>query len=182
MKRAHDEIDGEPVAAAGSVKSEPESNGAPDVKGEPVEADGGGAGGAAAAAAMKREAAEQAHRRRCPYLDTINRHVLDFDFEKVSSVGTAAIVDREAILVSTQFKSPFTFTTSVTLTTLLLSRFGSPSARRNAIHPPSRALHELCCFLLVIMHLRKPMTTTSGLPAAERCTPLQWESLLCGPC
>eukprot|EP00611_Tribonema_gayanum_P023279 TRINITY_DN4868_c0_g1_i3.p1 TRINITY_DN4868_c0_g1~~TRINITY_DN4868_c0_g1_i3.p1 ORF type:complete len:383 (-),score=125.60 TRINITY_DN4868_c0_g1_i3:706-1794(-) len=86
MKRAHDEIDGEPVAAAGSVKSEPESNGAPDVKGEPVEADGGGAGGAAAAAAMKREAAEQAHRRRCPYLDTINRHVLDFDFEKLCSV------------------------------------------------------------------------------------------------
>jgi hypothetical protein len=54
MKRSHDDI----------------TNG--DVKAEALESTNAAA---AAAAALER--------RRCPYLDTINRHVLDFDFEKV---------------------------------------------------------------------------------------------------
>lgn len=29
--------------------------------------------------------------RKCPYLDTINRHVLDFDFEKLCSVSLSKI-------------------------------------------------------------------------------------------
>jgi hypothetical protein len=57
MKRSHDDI----------------TNG--DVKAEAVESTNADAAAAAAAG----------ERRRCPYLDTINRHVLDFDFEKVGS-------------------------------------------------------------------------------------------------
>lgn len=32
--------------------------------------------------------------KQCPYLDTINRHVLDFDFEKLCSVSLTRINGR----------------------------------------------------------------------------------------
>lgn len=90
MKRAHEEISG-PVngangdgASSGSSAGVSSSNGG--VKTE-IQGSGSAVGqifapekaGAAAAGA----AAAGGDRRKCPYLDTINRNVLDFDFEKV---------------------------------------------------------------------------------------------------
>jgi hypothetical protein len=46
-----------------------------DITNGDVKAEASESTSAAGAAALER--------RRCPYLDTINRHVLDFDFEKV---------------------------------------------------------------------------------------------------
>lgn len=39
----------------------------------------------------KRIAGKEKAHRLCPYLDTINRHVLDFDFEKLCSVSLSRI-------------------------------------------------------------------------------------------
>ena len=52
---------------------------------EPSKAAGAGAG-AGAGASTAPQAPEDARSRRCPYLDTISRPRLDFDFERVCSV------------------------------------------------------------------------------------------------
>ena len=41
--------------------------------------------------AKKRASPKSASSTQCPYLDTINRHVLDFDFEKRCSVSLSHI-------------------------------------------------------------------------------------------
>lgn len=80
MKRAHDDI------------SPPTNGDEPTKSSAEVAAGNGGLKGkepasppaqssAAAAEAATTPSAQQ--RKKCPYLDTINRNVLDFDFEKV---------------------------------------------------------------------------------------------------
>ncbi|KAF0309016.1 U4/U6.U5 tri-snRNP-associated protein 2 [Amphibalanus amphitrite] len=41
--------------------------------------------------ALKKKTPETKQAKECPYLDTINRHVLDFDFEKLCSVSLSRI-------------------------------------------------------------------------------------------
>lgn len=76
MKRVHDDIsvpaDADvPGEASAGVASE---NGAGKAGNSMVAPEATGGGGAAGHS-----------RKKCPYLDTINRNVLDFDFEKVSN-------------------------------------------------------------------------------------------------
>lgn len=91
MKRGHDDIS-DPVNGIVPPKGEPEevASGSEAVK---IESSDGVqssvAGGTAAAGSTASTpgggvgAAGGGDRRKCPYLDTINRNVLDFDFEKV---------------------------------------------------------------------------------------------------
>jgi hypothetical protein len=44
--------------------------------------------------------------RYCPYLDTINRHVLDFDFEKVCSVTNAHLNVYACLVCGKYFQGP----------------------------------------------------------------------------
>ena len=86
MKRTYDEIsalaDGNAMpesnvgkeAGNGAVKAEPSSSAAP------LEQSASGVAGLRGAVS-----GGESTRRKCPYLDTINRNVLDFDFEKVWS-------------------------------------------------------------------------------------------------
>lgn len=77
MKRAHDEI---------SAAVENEGNiGANDTD---VKRD---AAAAAAHAPATADNSAGGSRRKCPYLDTINRNVLDFDFEKVRTCVHACV-------------------------------------------------------------------------------------------
>eukprot|EP00903_Cladosiphon_okamuranus_P010294 g9744.t1 len=93
MKRAHDDIspptngDGPTKVPAGVAAG----NGA--VKGEQPTPPAGqsSAAGATATTAVAPAAATTSssgqQRKKCPYLDTINRNVLDFDFEKLCSIS-----------------------------------------------------------------------------------------------
>lgn len=74
MKRAHDDIsvpaDADvPNGASAAVAAENRTGKAGNSTVAPETTAGGGAAGHS--------------RKKCPYLDTINRNVLDFDFEKV---------------------------------------------------------------------------------------------------
>lgn len=83
MKRAHDDIsppthgDGPTKASAGVAAG----NGA--VKGNEATSPAAGQSSAAPTAATAAATPSAQQRKKCPYLDTINRNVLDFDFEKV---------------------------------------------------------------------------------------------------
>ena len=77
MKRVHEDISSPsngdvPVEASAGVAAEIRTGKAGNSASSPGAAGGAGAGGAAGHT-----------RKKCPYLDTINRNVLDFDFEKV---------------------------------------------------------------------------------------------------
>lgn len=82
MKRAHDDISpptngDEPSDAPAEI-----ANGNGTVKKDPISPAGkSSADTPAPATAASATSAQQ--RKKCPYLDTINRNVLDFDFEKV---------------------------------------------------------------------------------------------------
>lgn len=99
MKRAHDDIspttngDGSAKASAGVAAG----NGA--VKGgEPTSPAGQSSAAAATATAATTPSGKQ--RKKCPYLDTINRNVLDFDFEKVWNTLQAVRVYLWVVLAS----------------------------------------------------------------------------------
>lgn len=103
MKRAHDDIS--PAAAHGDLPSntsEPvvAENGGAKSEGQGSAAAAGQSSAAAAAAAVEAAettaavagaAAAAQQRKKCPYLDTINRNVLDFDFEKVWNNAAALL-------------------------------------------------------------------------------------------
>ncbi|CAN0023950.1 unnamed protein product [Ectocarpus sp. 12 AP-2014] len=106
MKRAHDDISpaeangdlpsnaSEPVVAEnGGAKSEGQGSAAAAAAGQSSAAAAAPAAAAVAeaaattAAAVAGAAATAQQRKKCPYLDTINRNVLDFDFEKLCSIS-----------------------------------------------------------------------------------------------
>lgn len=105
MKRAHGDISPpatngdlqsnalEPVVAEnGAAKSEGQGSAAAAVAGQSSAAAAAApAAAAATTAAVAGAAAASQQRKKCPYLDTINRNVLDFDFEKVWD-NTAALL------------------------------------------------------------------------------------------
>ena len=92
MKRAHDDIsppthgDG-PTKASAGVAAE---NGA--VKGNEATSPAAGQSSAAPTAATAAATPSAQQRKKCPYLDTINRNVLDFDFEKVRNSCSLQLV------------------------------------------------------------------------------------------
>jgi hypothetical protein len=67
-KRARIDPDEQPSAVAGAARTRAYSD-----------------GGSSPPGAHQYQLSQQ-HRRKCPYLDTINRQLLDFDFEKLCSV------------------------------------------------------------------------------------------------
>lgn len=83
MKRAHDDISDAAANgsdgngnAKGRVKAELQEQGDPKV-------DAALGTAQAQAPTTASDTVGVGNRRKCPYLDTINRNVLDFDFEKV---------------------------------------------------------------------------------------------------
>lgn len=82
MKRAHDDIS---ALANGDAKTEASTGGLAGNGAEKTQ-NSASATGQSSAAAVPATTGGGGDRRKCPYLDTINRNVLDFDFEKVCNL------------------------------------------------------------------------------------------------
>lgn len=90
MKRTHDDIS-PPTNGNGPTEASAEvAAGNGEVKSKEPTSPAGQSSAAKAVAAAAATSAQQ--RKKCPYLDTINRNVLDFDFEKVCTTLQAVRV------------------------------------------------------------------------------------------
>lgn len=85
MKRSHDDISSPGNDDLPGEKTLENKSGNGVVKAEPTAPVSGGQSTAPAVGGARETNSSTASsiRRKCPYLDTINRNVLDFDFEKV---------------------------------------------------------------------------------------------------
>jgi len=78
----------------------------------------------------------------CPYLDTVDRTVLDFDFEKVCSVTLSNVNVYACLVCGKYFQGPF----------LVFPHFKSPLSAGKGPHTPAYA-HALSTGHHVFMHL-----------------------------